>query len=78
MLWVNATDPTGSDLYTTKWYTFTPRAAGTNSAVADIRCSADLDVDPLIDRSLGLIVGHSNGANFAGVGNVCAAIGLQI
>ncbi|VVB62166.1 Fibronectin type III domain protein [uncultured archaeon] len=26
MVWVNATDPTGSDVYTRKWYTFTTQA----------------------------------------------------
>jgi hypothetical protein len=27
-IWVNATDPTGSNLYTRKWYTITPKSSG--------------------------------------------------
>jgi hypothetical protein len=30
-VWVNATDPTGSGLYTRRWYTFTTQASGSNN-----------------------------------------------
>src|SRR3990170_1898584 len=56
-----------------------PDPSSAASAGVSLRSGVgDLDPDPLVDTPLRLVAGHPDGADLAGVGDVGAAIGLEV
>jgi len=64
-VWVNATDPTGSGLYTRGWYTFTTRSSGNNPPVFQRAPSpANGSTGNLLSLSWSIRINDLEGNNF--------------
>jgi hypothetical protein len=63
-VWVNATDPTGSNKYTRMWYTFTTIAAGNNPPVFGTPSPSNGTINTLLSLSWSIPINDTEGNTF--------------
>jgi hypothetical protein len=64
-VWVNATDPTGSGLYTRRWYTFTTQGSGNNPPVFGTPSPANGSTENLLSLTWNIPINDPEGNTFS-------------